>query len=181
MAADWSIWRTMTTLTALLCVLGLSLMTTGCDEQSKANAKTVPVKINGTTFFLEVAADSETRTKGLMFREHIEDDGGMIFVFPESQVRVQSFWMKNCLTDMDIIYLDGTGRVLVSYEMKKQEPKRANESEDDYEARMRESDYSSRFPATFAIEIAPGKAAALGVKEGDVIDFDVAALKKRAK
>lgn len=144
--------------------------------------------IAGKTFHLEFAATNEVRTKGLMGRQTIAADGGMLFVFPRSQVRVQSFWMKNCLTDMDIIFLDGGGRALATHEMKiqplqgKDPGAGPDESEYQYEVRVQKTaSYSSRFPATFAIELAPGTVKKLGIKEGDKVEFDADALKAKAR
>jgi uncharacterized membrane protein (UPF0127 family) len=148
-----------------------------CDE--KAGAQTVTAKIAGKTFFLEVAADEVTRLKGLMGRTHIDDNGGMVFVFPPHQVRVQGFWMKNCLTDIDILYLDGSGRVLATHTMKVEPPRRADETEKQYEDRC--PTYSSKYPSPIAVEVKAGTIASLGVKPGDKVELDVEGLKKRAR
>ncbi len=156
--------------------------------RSPAGLELVDVTLAGEAFHLELAADEPTRTKGLMGRESIDKDGGMLFVFPRAQVRVQNFWMKNCLTDMDILFLDASGRVLATHEMKKQplqgkDPAAGpDESEKDYEDRIQKTaSYSSRFPATFAIELAPGRVKELGINEGDKVEFDAPALKARAR
>jgi uncharacterized membrane protein (UPF0127 family) len=123
--------------------------------------------------------------KGLGSRTQIADDGGMIFVFPASQVTVQSFVMRDCPIDIDIIYTDGVGRVLATHEMKAEAPRGPNEGKEGdmdnatYDARLKR--YSSRYPATFVIELKAGSIKALGVKDGDVAAFDYAALKKMAK
>lgn len=162
--------------------------TTTTDPRSPDGLEIVDIVIAGKTFHLELAANDLTRAKGLMDRQSIPEDGGMLFVFPRSKLKVQSFWMKNCLTDMDIIYLDGSGGVLAHYEMKKlplrgQDPAAGpDESENDYEQRIvSHASYSSRFPATFAIELAPGSVKTLGITEGDKIHFDTAALKAKAR
>lgn len=56
------------------------------------------------TLELEVADTPTEREKGLMYRENIEDGYGMLFVFPEEQYI--TFWMKNTLVSLDIIFLD---------------------------------------------------------------------------
>jgi hypothetical protein len=63
--------------------------------------------------------------------------------------------------------------------MKPEEPRREDETEFQYEMRLKR--YPSRFPAQFAVETAGGRLAALGVKEGDRIEFDAEALKRRAQ
>ncbi|MCB0339811.1 MAG: DUF192 domain-containing protein [Bdellovibrionales bacterium] len=55
-------------------------------------------------FKLEVASDSASRRKGLMFRREMADDRGMLFVFPQPQKL--SFYMKNTYLPLDMIFLD---------------------------------------------------------------------------
>ena len=131
----------------LMLTAFLSLLC-GCNGSGSGE----PVVINGETFRLEVAADEASRTQGLMHRESIPDAGGMIFIFTQSLV--QSFWMGNCLVDIDVIFLDGHGRVTATHRMKAEPPRRSDESDDDYGARMPR--YSSAYPAVFAIELKAG-------------------------
>jgi uncharacterized membrane protein (UPF0127 family) len=111
------------------------------------------VVIGGETFCMELAITDKARADGLMFRQSIDPHGGMLFVFPDVQIR--SFWMKNCETDMDLIFLDATGRVVARHEMTVEEPwNRNRETEGDYERRLER--YTSRLRAQFALEFAPG-------------------------
>lgn len=162
----------------------------GCDDQNAASAKVMPVKIAGKTFYLEVAADESVRLKGLGQRTHIEDDGGMIFAFSPAQSGVKSFIMRDCPIPIDIMYLDGAGRVLTTYTMPPEEPRKADGSEGkagDWDSKegqaydRRLKGYSSRFPTPFVIELQGGMISKLGVKEGDLVSFDISGLKKRAK
>ncbi len=135
------------------------------------------VSLGDRTFRLELALDGESRTRGLMDREAIEPDGGMLFAFPD--VAMRSFWMKNCLTDMDIAFLDGSGRITAMHTMRIEPPQRPEEPEWAYEWRLR--GYSSLRPAQFAIEVAPGTLEELGLRRGDQVPLDWAALKRRAR
>jgi len=143
--------------------------------------KTERVVIGGQPFDLELALDEKARQKGLMDRTSIPDHGGMLFVFPDSQVQVQRFWMAHCLVDMDIIYLDPQGTVTATHHMKMEPPQRANGSNTDYEARVTKR-YSSGYPAQFAIEIQAGWLDRLKLRVGvDRVPVDVAKLKAMAR
>ncbi len=53
---------------------------------------------------LEIADTESSRARGLMFREDLPENSGMLFVFPEEGI--YSFWMKNTLLSLDMIWLD---------------------------------------------------------------------------
>ena len=157
----------------LLSLIGLvPLFVVSCrDGSSTAGMEQVTIKDR--QFALEIAADTATIQRGLMFRETIPDGTGMLFIFPDAQLR--GFWMKNCLSDIDIIFLDGGGRVTATHRMKTQPPKRADETEPQYELRM--TNYSSVYPAQFAIELPPGSLDQLNVRVEDKIELNLDRLK----
>ena len=76
------------------------------------------ISINGNTINIELATTPLERTKGLMFRENLQ--GGMLFIFEEEDTH--SFWMKNTLIPLDIIWLNKNKEV-VSIEEKPVNPK----------------------------------------------------------
>src|SRR6184192_3542840 len=59
---------------------------------------------NGSRIQVELADTNETRAQGLMFREQLPKDRGMLFVFSEPGQWV--FWMKNTTIPLDIVWLD---------------------------------------------------------------------------
>ncbi|MDX2115276.1 MAG: DUF192 domain-containing protein [Planctomycetota bacterium] len=163
-------------LRALLCAAlacaGMAL--TSCDRPPLPGVEKVRVK--DATFWLDPALDDATRLKGLGGRESLPPDGGMLFVFPSSFV--QTFVMRDCNFDIDIAFLDDTGRVTAVHTMK-MDPRRPGESDSDYERRLVK--YSSNFPARFAVEVMGGTLQRLGLKPGEVVELDVDGLKKRAR
>jgi uncharacterized membrane protein (UPF0127 family) len=66
------------------------------------------------SIFIEIAEDDYSREKGLMYRRNIPDTVGMLFVFPEEDYH--SFWMKNTPSPLDILYVDGFGKIVRIYE-----------------------------------------------------------------
>ena len=99
----------------------------------------------------------------------------MLFVFPDKEIQVQHFWMGHCLVDMDIIYLDSHGRITATHRMKAEPPQRPDESDAEYDRRMRR--YSSAYPAQFAIELKAGSLDRLNLKVEDRIPLDLDRLK----
>jgi len=67
-----------------------------------------------TSILIEIAEDDYSREKGLMYRSNIPDSVGMLFVFPEEDYH--SFWMKNTPSPLDILYVDGFGKIVRIYE-----------------------------------------------------------------
>ena len=67
------------------------------------------VKSNSKThsFIVEVAETSQQQAKGMMFRTELPDNRGMLFPFVE--VRMASFWMKNTVIPLDIIFIRPDG------------------------------------------------------------------------
>ncbi len=126
------------------------------------------VKIQGTEFALEVAANEKDIAKGLGKRNEIPPMTGMIFVFSAGNDR--SFWMIDCLIDMDIAYLAPDGTVLTIYTMKKEAPRGEKESQYEYEGRLKR--YLSGPGAQFAIETPAGTNDALKIKPGVKIPLD---------
>lgn len=61
-------------------------------------------------FDVEIARTPEERAQGLMNREHMEEDAGMLFVFEQPGERY--FWMKDTPLSLDIIFIDETGEIL---------------------------------------------------------------------
>lgn len=137
------------------------------------------VKIRETTYKLEVADDPAKRLKGLSGRAAIPKTGGMIFVF--KRPALQQFVMRDCLVDIDIIFVDRAGRITDLHAMKVEPPQGEDETDAQYERRLKR--YSSRFPAQVVIELKGGTLAKLDppLKRGDKLEVDVRRLGLTAK
>jgi len=64
---------------------------------------------DGAAIQVELATDDATRAQGLMYRDHMADDRGMLFLFPESGD--YPFWMKNTLIPLDMVWIDDQRRI----------------------------------------------------------------------
>ena len=117
------------------------------------------VELKGKRFTVEVAATDEDRTLGLMFRDSLPPDHGMLFIFPTEAQR--SFWMKNTRIPLDILYFDNSLKLVSVAENAK--PCRVQQC----------PGYPSSGPARYVLELNAGKAAELGVQEGDELELDL--------
>jgi uncharacterized membrane protein (UPF0127 family) len=103
---------------------------------------------------VEVASTTAQREVGLMFRKHLDDNAGMIFVFPDSAPR--NFWMHNTEIPLDMIFADASGRVTGI--VANAEP---------YSDKLLGVDGNSQY----VLEVNGGFCAKNGIKPGDRLDF----------
>jgi len=135
------------------------------------------VTLGGETFTLEVAADPDTRFRGLSGRAQVGRNAGMLFVYPDLAPR--GMVMRDCGVPIDVAFLDDTGRVVVVHEMPVEPPRRPGEGHRDYERRL--PVYPSSLPVRLAIEVAGGRLAQLGLGVGDRVALDAEALAGQAR
>lgn len=166
--------RTRLALISLILAL-LGLAPVGCRQPAPPGFERV--SLDGRTYTLEVVADNESRTKGLGDRKQLDEDKGMLFVFPDSKKR--HFVMRDCYIDIDIIFLDGNARITAWHHMPVEDPQREGESDFEYENRLKR--YSSRYDSQFVIELAGGQLEHLSLKEGERVDLDVDRLRSMAR
>jgi uncharacterized membrane protein (UPF0127 family) len=104
-------------------------------------------------FAVDVAGTFAEQEKGLMFRRSLGPDEGMIFPYdPPQEV---AFWMKNTLIPLDIVYIRADGRIarITRGEPRSLQPLPSGE------------------PIAAVLEIRGGRAAELGIKEGDLVSW----------
>ena len=139
----------------------LALGVTGCGAgESAANSasaqSTVQLVISSPTkshrFQVEVARSEAEQQRGLMFRERLAPDRGMIF--PMSPPRFASFWMKNTVIPLDMIFIREDGSI-------------AKIAADTVPYSL--APVPSDEPVVAVLEIAGGRAAELGIAVDDKV------------
>ena len=157
----------------LACVLlAGNLLAGGCGCETGPSES---LTISGQSFILEVVTTEAAIQKGLGGRESLGADEGMLFVFPDPQPR--RFWMKDCLIDIDIMFLDGMGRITAIHTMPAEPLRADSETQEAYERRLKR--YTTKFGAQFAIELRSGRIAELGLTIGNKVDIPIDCLKAR--
>lgn len=106
------------------------------------------------TIEIEVADDDAEREQGLMYRDTMPENAGMLFMMDIEET--QSFWMKNTIISLDIIYAD-TNRRIVSIH-KNCKPYSLDQ-------------IVSAEPAAYVVEVNAGYTSKYNIKVGDVISF----------
>ena len=108
-------------------------------------------------YSVELAPTPAEQAQGLMFRESLPEKTGMLFLFPDRDTH--HFWMKNTMIPLDMIWLDGAGKVIfVSADTP---PCRADPC----------PSYGPKVPATSVLEIAGGMAKKERVTVGSSLKF----------
>ena len=98
----------------------------------------IELVIAGDRFLMEISDDVPERTLGLSGRKRLGRDEGMLFVYP--QKKVLGYWMKDCLIDLEIVYLREDGRIMSMHRMKKEPVRGGEERLNDYEDRLPQPD-----------------------------------------
>lgn len=134
-------------------VLFLGMCASGCGEASDHW-----VELNGKRYAVEIADDGQERARGLMFREEMAADHGMLFIHEEQMPL--AYWMKNTKIPLDILYFDDA-RKLVS-QQRDVPPCSLGD---------RCPPYPSDAPARYVLELNAGQASAMGLKNGAELKF----------
>ena len=121
-----------------------------------ANAGGPWVELRGTRFVVEVADDDAERARGLMFRDSMPRDHGMLFVFEKQEPL--AFWMKNTRLPLDILYFDKQRKLVSSVAAPPCTTPQC-------------PSYPSAKPGRFVLELNAGVAREIGAVAGDEITF----------
>lgn len=122
-------------------------------EGAPPGVRTVRITVGGRPVTVEVADTEEKRQRGLMHRESLPEDHGMLFVY-EAERRL-SFWMRDTPIPLDIAFIDRAGRIV---DIQQMEP-------------LSDDTHTSRAPALYALEMRHGWFEDHGVEVGDRVEF----------
>jgi uncharacterized membrane protein (UPF0127 family) len=164
--------RVLSPLTAIVQFTALILLAACAPTNSSnaiANTQALPaataipdlptaITQDGSRVTLELAVTSEEIGRGMMFRPSLPDDRGMLFLFSEE--RLPSFWMKNTIVPLDLVFFDNAGHIVDV--IKNAQPCAAEPC----------PQYIPSNPARAVLEIAAGNSDRLGLRVGDVVTFE---------
>ncbi len=159
-----------------LAVFSLFFMVVSCQHKSKPviDKSIENIKPEGTEFrqdgalnfldsnkklissiAIEIAETDLARAQGLMYREKMDADKGMLFIMEREEP--QNFWMKNTILPLDIIYVSEAMKIV-------------NISPD--AVPYSEAQIPSEAPAKYVVEVNAGYAKQHNLKKGDIISFE---------
>lgn len=155
-------------------LLILIVLWTGCGEPAPepttpaptTETVNIPFRKDGTltlsrdgevyrTLDIEIAETDSSRNRGLMQRESLPEDSGMLFIFDREEE--QGFWMANTPLALDLIFLREDGSIL---------------SIAKYVQPMRTETVQSNGRAMYVLEVVAGYSDSIGIIEGDVMVFE---------
>jgi uncharacterized protein len=119
-----------------------------CVASAHAELPTIQLTAGMHLIRAEVAADNATRMQGLMHRESLGANAGMLFIFDEAAPHCM--WMKNTLIPLSVAFIDEGGAIINIADMQPQT----------------EQSHCAATPAVFALEMTKGWFAQRGVKPG---------------
>ncbi|MBN2536968.1 DUF192 domain-containing protein [candidate division WOR-3 bacterium] len=124
----------------------------GRQPGSDQAVETVELVIGEARLGAEVVRTAESRTRGLMFRQALAPDSGMLFVFDSASV--QQFWMKNTWIPLDIAFIESSGVITDILQMATLDTV---------------TPYRSSRPVLYALETNQGWFVARGIRPGDTL------------
>lgn len=130
-----------------------------CCGEPKRN-KVLPINVAGIELEVELATTFEEQGLGLMYRDKLEENGGMLFVYPRENFL--SFWMKNTRIPLSIAFIKADGRIIQIESMKP------------YSL----DTHVSKENARYALEMNEGWFRKRNVKEGDIVRIPPALFEK---
>ncbi len=112
---------------------------------------TITLKIGNHSVRADIAHTDGTRQTGLMFKQKMPKQEGMLFVFPD--IAYHAMWMRNTLIPLSVAYINERGEILSIHEMEA----------------LSEVSHQSAGPARYALEMNAGWFSGNKIKVGDSI------------
>lgn len=157
-------------ITAVLCLVSLLFALAGCGGADDATGgpepiqTTFPIKVGAATVHLQIALSDAEMERGLMFREDLRGNQGMLFVYKRPQS--MSFWMRNTPTPLEIAFFTSDGVLREVYSLIPFNENPVKSKRDDLQ---------------YAMEVSQGWFDFTGVKPGDRIDLKAVAAAVKAR
>lgn len=147
----------------LAVVLAAAMALSGCGSNPNVTDEigiTIVTFPNGARINAETMRDDIELIKGMMFRETMPANRGMLFVHPEENIF--HYWMYQTKIPLDIIWMDHDRRIV---EMSLDTPPCKSTAAKDC------TNYGGNYKSKFALEVNAGIAKKNGLKVGDTLDF----------
>ncbi|MCW5722864.1 MAG: DUF192 domain-containing protein [Devosia sp.] len=145
-----SLRRSLRGLAAAGTVLAISLPLAACSDDTRL---TIHSDAGDHVFAVELVDTPETRAQGLMYRQELAPDAGMLFDFLEE--RPVSFWMRNTFIPLDMLFISADGVVRnIHVNARPHDP----------------TSIPSEGPVQFVLEIPGGRSEELGIEPGDRVE-----------
>lgn len=125
------------------------LMVFACNSDDQI----IKVKIKNTDFTLEIAQTLAEKRQGLMYRDKMPENHGMLFIYDKAQIL--SFWMKNTKIALSLAYISDDGTIREIHDLKPFSKKAV----------------TSTYYVQYVLELNKGMFKKLGLKKGDKLDF----------
>jgi len=136
----------------------LLFLVAACSLSACAGARQPWVELGGHRYVVELAQDDAERARGLMFRDAMDADRGMLFIHDAQEP--QAYWMKNTKIALDILYFDNDHKLV-------------SQQRDVPPCSLGDAcpPYPSNAPARYVLELNAGQAEKLKLQDGAMLKF----------
>lgn len=141
-------------------IFPLFIFNLSCKNKKESFQKEIPLRtsspfvvINNETLYVEISDTAKKRELGLMFRNKLAQNLGMLFIFENE--RILSFWMKNTKIPLSIAFINSKKIIVDIQDM---EP-------------MTENEHRARFPAIYGLEANQGWFKRHNIRIGDRVSM----------
>lgn len=152
--------RSARRLLPVVSVLALAMLLSGCSKEETDGINSTRVTFpNGKTIVVEIERSTAELMKGMMFRDSLAEDRGMLFVNPQEDF--YAYWMYQTRIPLDIIWMDRGHRIV---EVSPNTPPCTTDA-------LHCPKYGGTEKSSYVLEINAGQAAKNGLKVGDVLQY----------